>query len=61
MTTHCLWGAARRASSSNAWLWHAGRGTTASIVCLPVRRLRGPTDKAPDHESGDCEFESHRR
>ena len=28
---------------------------------LHVHSLRGPTDKAPDYGSGDCEFESHRR
>ena len=31
------------------------------VALCPYQCLRGPTDKAPDYGSGDCEFESHRR
>ena len=33
----------------------------ATIRNFPGKCFRGPTDKAPDYGSGDCEFESHRR
>ena len=30
------------------------------LVANSEHRPRGPMDKAPDYESGDCGFESHR-
>ena len=37
------------------------RPTFVSIIHIPsTHRSRGPMDKAPDYESGDCKFESCR-